>query len=317
MVRIITIVVMDSLEDAFAVDRALVFGIGGSGDVVGTIPTARLLESHGVSVTLGGIAWEPTPRDPVIGPRSLGELTSFEQVNETVALVTGDTQTTDGIGFSETIVADFYDEEVVLLDITQGVDGMITGLNEACDTLGFDLVIGTDSGGDVLATGTEAGLRSPVSDGLGIVALSDLAYPSFIGMLGYGSDGELTRPQLDAALARVASNDGLLGAWGLTKRIRDELDELVTHVPTEASRLPVEAAHGEIGTKTIRNGTVTLELTPPSIVTFYFTPTSVRSYSTIAQIVAEHRSLEAIQAAFEDRGIVTEFEREAARLEQS
>lgn len=308
---------MDSLEDAFSVERALVFGIGGSGDVVGTIPTARLLESNGVSVTIGGIAWEPTPRDPVIGPRSLGELTSFEQVSETVGLVNGETQTTDGVEFSETIVAEFYDEDVVLIDITKGVDRMITGLTDACESLGFDLVIGTDSGGDVLATGTEAGLRSPVSDGLGIVTLAELEYPTCIGMFGYGSDGELTRPELDTALARVASNDGMLGAWGLTRRVRDELDDVLQHVPTEASRLPVDAAHGAIGTKTIRDDTVSLELTPPSMVTFYFTPGSVRSYSMIADLVAEHRSLDAIQSAFEDRDMVTEFEREAARLEQS
>ncbi len=308
---------MESLEDAFAVDSALVFGIGGSGDVVGTIPTARLLESHGVSVTIGGIAWEPTPRDPVIGPRSFAELTSFEQVSETVALITGDTRTTDGVAFSETKVAEFYDESVVLIDITRGLEGMVTGLNAACDSLGFDLVIGTDSGGDVLAIGTEAGLRSPVSDGLGIVTLSELDYPSCIGMFGYGSDGELTRPELDAALARVASNDGLLGAWGLTRRVRDELDDLVVNVPTEASRLPIEAAHGAIGSKTIRDGAVSLELTPPSIMTFYFTPTSVRSFSQIAEVVAEHRSLDAIQSAFKDRGIVTEFEREVARMQQT
>lgn len=308
---------MESLEDAFAVDRALVFGIGGSGDVVGTIPTARLLESHGVSVTIGGIAWEPTPRDPVIGPRGLGELTSFEQVSETVGLVTGETQTTDGVGFSETIVAEYYDEEVVLIDITSGVDGMISGLNAACDSLGFDLVIGTDSGGDVLATGTEAGLRSPVSDGLGIVSLSELEYPSFLGMFGYGSDGELTRPELDTALARVAAADGILGAWGVTQRVRDELDGVLKRVPTEASRLPVDAAHGAIGTKTIRDGMVSLELTPPSMVTFYFTPTSVQSYSMIAELVSEHRSLDAIQSAFQAEGIVTEFDREAARMNQT
>lgn len=308
---------MDTLEDAFSVDNALVFGIGGSGDVVGTIPTARLLESHGVSVTLGGIAWEPTPRDPVIGPRSLSELESFEQVSETVGLVTGETQTHDGIGFSETVVAEYYDEEVVLIDITQGVDGMITGLNEACHTLGFDLVIGTDSGGDVLAVGTEAGLRSPVSDGLGIITLKEIDQPSFIGMFGYGSDGELTRPELDAALTRVASRDGLLGAWGLSRRIRDELDELLTLVPTEASRLPVKAAHGASGTQTIRDGDVTLELIPPSTVTFYVTPTSVISYSMIAGLIEEHRSLKAIQTAFEERNMVTEFEREVIRLNRS
>lgn len=45
---------METIEEAFKHERALVFGIGGSGDIVGSIPTARLLELHGVEVSIGG-----------------------------------------------------------------------------------------------------------------------------------------------------------------------------------------------------------------------------------------------------------------------
>ena len=60
---------METLEACFSADRALVFGAGCCGDVVSGIPTARLLELHGVDVILGGVAWERVVVDPRPGPR--------------------------------------------------------------------------------------------------------------------------------------------------------------------------------------------------------------------------------------------------------
>lgn len=46
---------MEILEDGFSHDRILVFEVSGSRDVVGSIPTVRLLESHDIKVILGGV----------------------------------------------------------------------------------------------------------------------------------------------------------------------------------------------------------------------------------------------------------------------
>lgn len=306
---------MDTLEAAFEYNHALVFGIGGSGDIVGAVPTARLLESHGVATTLGGIAWEPAPRDPRIGPRSLEEIDNVAAVSETFGLATEATRTPNGVAFAESHVAGMLDEPTALLDISRGVDALIEGVEQACEFLGIDLVVGTDSGGDVLARGTESGLRSPLTDGIGLVALSELDRASLLGVFGYGSDGELTTGEVNTGIARAAARDGLLGAWGITPRIRREMERLVEMVETEASRLPVEAARGGIGTRTIRGGDVTVELTSPSIVTFYLDPPVVVETSEIAAVVANHRGLEASRDALIDLGLDTEFEREAARME--
>lgn len=305
---------MESVEDAFDREHALVFGIGGSGDVVGAIPTARLLEGHGVEVTLGGIPWEPAPQDPVVGPRSFDEIEHVERVSDTVGLATGDTRTHDGIAFTETHVAAHYDQPVALVDITRGAEGMIDGIDEACGALDIDLVVGTDSGGDVLARGDEPGLRSPVTDGLGLVALDGITTESMLGVFGYGSDGELAPDELDAGVARAAERDGLLGAWGLTPRVRTEMEGVLEVVSTEASRLPVEASRGAVGERTIRGGEVSLRLTPPSVVTFYFDPAAVAATSELAGYVRGSRSLDEIRDAFEDAGVTTEFEREEHRL---
>ena len=96
---------MDSIEAAFEADSALVFGVGGSGDVVGTLPTARLLESRGVETVLGDVAWERFATDPTVGPRLFDEIEEAERVSGSVAMATSETRAKDGLEFAETHVA--------------------------------------------------------------------------------------------------------------------------------------------------------------------------------------------------------------------
>lgn len=308
---------MDSLEDLFTYESALVFGVGGSGDIVGSISTARLLEQHGIEVLLGGIAWEPVPKDDHPGPRSFEEIDNVEMVSETVGLVSGNTRTQDGLEFTETTVARYFDEKIALIDITNGLGAVTAGIDAACERLDIDLVVGVDAGGDVLARGDEPGIRSPVTDGIGLVALEQLQTTACLGVFGYGSDGELTLEELEAGIARAAEQDGLLGAWGLTRRTRKELEELLDHVDTEASRIPVEAARGDFGRREIRGGEVSLRVTPTSTVTFYFTPSAVAATSLIARSVRGTENLDDAISALQDSGLQTEFKTEQRRLESS
>ena len=57
-----------------AATRALVLGIGGGGDAVGSLSVARHLEARGLEWVLGGVAWERFVVDPYPGPRSLAEI---------------------------------------------------------------------------------------------------------------------------------------------------------------------------------------------------------------------------------------------------
>ena len=308
---------MQTLEEAFDHDRALVWGIGGSGDVVGAIPTARLLDSFGVEAILGGVAWEPAPEDPIVGPRPFEEVTGLEKVTATVGWATPETETIDGVPFSESRVADVLDERVILIDSSKGIGPMIDGMEAACEQLDIDLVIGTDSGGDALARGDEPGLQSPVSDAMGLVTLEALGVETVLGVFGFGSDGELTIDELNAGIARAAERDGLLGAWGITPRIRDEMEAVLETVQTEASRLPVEAARGAWGPRDIRGGNRSLALTPASTITYYFQPESVAGSSMLVEPVRDAAAIDDIVQAFADRGLTTEFELEAGRLENA
>lgn len=301
---------MDTLEALFDKDRALVFGVGGCGDIVSTIPTARLLESHGVEVIYGGIAWERVVVDPQPGPRHFDEIENIDRLNDTVALATKETRTLDGIEFAETNVARHYEEEVALIDIDSGARGVADGLDNACDQLDIDLVVGTDAGGDVLAAGDEPGIKSPLTDAIMLAALSSVETDACLGMYGYGSDGELTLDEITEGIARAAQQDGLLGAWGLTPKIVDELETLVELVTTEASRLPLEVARGKLGEAVIRDGARSVELTPASTVTFYLNPEVVAATSDLDNCVRGTRSFDAAQQALTDAGYDTELDLE-------
>ena len=60
--------------------------------------------------------------------------------------------------------------ETVLIDVSGGAGGAATGIAEAAEALGCDLVLGVDVGGDALSRGDEPGLASPLCDAMMIAA---------------------------------------------------------------------------------------------------------------------------------------------------
>ncbi|PHQ38973.1 hypothetical protein DJ69_08710 [Halorubrum persicum] len=308
---------MDSLEEVFDCSRALVFGIGGGGDVVGTLPTVRLLEQHGVKTVIGGLAWERSIVDPQPGPRSLDELDGVDCVSESLALGSGDTRTHDGIEFAETTVASSLGRDVAFLDVTNGAEGFSVGLEAACNYLDIDMVIGVDSGGDVLASGSEKGIVSPLADGVSLAALTQLSFPTCIGMFGYGSDGELTLAELHQNMGSVAADEGLLGAWGLSSMVGKELEQIVKEVPTDASRLPLRVSQGDVGTHPIRDGKRTVNLTPASTVTFYLETAAVADHSDLASIVSGTDSIDEADRRLRSEGFDTELSYEQSQTDNN
>ena len=76
---------------------AMVIGIGGGGDVVGTIPTSRYLRWLEIPTIIGGLTWERYVNDPEPGPRKMEEIVDIERLSPTVGLASGKTRTTKGI----------------------------------------------------------------------------------------------------------------------------------------------------------------------------------------------------------------------------
>jgi hypothetical protein len=210
-------------------------------------------------------------------------------------------------------------KEVLLIDINGGVRGVVNGLEAAMRELKTDLLVGLDVGGDSLAQGDEPGLRSPLADSIMLAAYAELesrGHRALWGVFGYGSDGELTVDEIEAALNKLAGAGGLLGAWSLTPKIAAEIEEVIKTVPTEASAIPTQCFRGAWGESKIRSGQRSVKLTPLTALTFFMSATKLyETLSRPARAVRASVSLEDANEALHAIGIGTEldFERERHR----
>ncbi|MGZ8621330.1 MAG: DUF1152 domain-containing protein [Solirubrobacterales bacterium] len=291
--------------------------MGGGGDVVGALGSARLCQSFGAEFVLGGVAWERWPVDPHPGPRSLAEIIDARPLSRTTALAGPGTTTPLGGRFAESGMAEFLGSETVLVDITGGPPAVAAGLREAAAILGCDLIVLVDVGGDVLAHGGEPGLASPLCDAVILAAGLELAaeLPVVCGVAGAGCDGELTPAEVDGLVAALARGGALLGSWGLTPALCEEIEAACQIVPTEASALGVRCARGERGTVEIRSGRRTVELSAAGALTHYFDPMAAAAAGEVplAGAVREAGSLSEARDALAALGIRTELDLEEAR----
>lgn len=307
----------NSLEDILrSSSHALVVGVGGGGDVVGALATARFLEFLGLQFTLGGLSWERAVYDPVPGPRKLDEVRNVAALHPFAWMANRDSQTNTGVPFAEALMAAAIGRHVLLVDISGGVQGVVDALETCLTQLHTDLLVGIDLGGDSLAQGHEPGLRSPLADSIMLAAFTELerrGRRTVWGVFGYGSDGELSVDEIEAALSKLAGAGGLLGAWGLTPKIAAELDQVIKTVPTEASAIPLECFRGAWGTREIRGGQRSLKMTPLTSLTFFMSAAGLyETLSRPAQVLMNSTSIDEANDALHTLGIYTEldFERD-------
>lgn len=311
-----------SLEDLIrSSSRALVIGVGGGGDVVGALAAARFLGFCGLGFTLGGLSWERYVFDPIPGPRSLGEVENVRVLHPYAWMANAQTRTTTGVYFAESRMAAIQGNEILLVDINGGVKGAVEGIEAAMKEFNTDLLVGLDVGGDSLAHGTEAGLRSPLADSVMLAAFADLekrGHRAIWGVFGYGSDGELTVEEIEIALSKLAAAGGLLGAWSLTPKIAAELEAVIQTVPTEASAIPVACFRGAWGESKIRSDQRSVKLTPLTALTFFLSATKLfQTLARPARAVSESSSLEEANDALHAIGIRTELDLERQRYLES
>jgi hypothetical protein len=309
----------ESLEDLIrASSRALVIGVGGGGDVVGALATARFLEFCGLDFILGGLSWERSVFDPIPGPRVLDEVEDVRPLHPRAWLANPKSRTNTGVVFAESRMAAAQGKEILLIDINGGVKGVVEGVEAALAEFNCDLLVGLDVGGDSLAQGGEPGLRSPLADSVMLAAYRELAERgrrTLWGVFGYGSDGELTVDEIESALSKLAAAGGLLGCWSLTPKIVAELGEAIKTVPTEASAIPVACFQGAWGHTKIRTDQRKVKLTPLTALTFFMsTEILFHTLSRPAQAVRGSSSLEQANDALHAIGIKTELDLERERV---
>ena len=298
--------------------RPLVLGIGGGGDVVGALATAEACRLHGAEPVVGGVTWERRPIDPQPGPRAGSEIEGARPLAPGVLAASGGTRVRQsGVLFAESRMAELLGEETVLVDATLGPATLADGLAAAARSLGADLMVFVDVGGDALAHGDEPGLASPLCDAVMLATAARLAErdaPVLGGIFGIGCDGELTPAEVLERLAELGAASGLAGARGLTPAVAERLEEAVRAVPTEASAQALRCFRGEIGRSAIRQGRRSVELSPAGALTVYFDPvTALCSAARLAAAVTDAADLDAANEILHGLGVHTEldYERDA------
>jgi hypothetical protein len=299
--------------------KALVIGIGGGGDIVGALATARLCEELGTEVVMGGVAWERLPIDPYPGPRPVREIVDARPLAGSVVLAGPQTRTAGGTTFAEAHMASFLDQETLLIDILDGPETIASSLAAAAELLGADLVVGVDVGGDVLGDGSEPGLASPLCDAVMLAATARLGrrgLKTLAAVFGPCCDGELTIDEILDRLAVLASRGALVGARGISAGMAQELEEVTKLIPTEASAQAIRCARREMGVTTIRRGRRQVVLSPVGSLTFYFDPEqAVASVASLARAVIDARDLEHANDLLHDLGVATELDFERSWTE--
>jgi hypothetical protein len=200
-----------------------------------------------------------------------------------------------------------------------GPAAVANGLERAATTLGTDLLVFVDVGGDVLGEGSEPGLASPLCDAVMLAAASILEHRGVhvtAAVFGPCCDGELSVEELLGRLARVAATGALLGWQPLRPAVADELERAAARVPTEASAQAIRCARGEVGTASIRGGRRSVTLSPLGAMTFYFDPLrTVEHAAPLARALTGAASLEEANDVLHGLGVHTELDFERARTD--
>jgi hypothetical protein len=215
-------------------------------------------------------------------------------------------------------MAELLGQETILVDPTPGPAAIARSLDVAADSLRADLLVFVDVGGDVLATGDEAGLGSPLCDAVLLAAAGRLAVRgrSVLGaVFGPGCDGELTIAEVLDRTAVIAAAGGLAGARGITPEAATTVERAVAAVPTEASAQALRAFRGHSGLTPIRGGRRTVELSPVAALTIFFDVlVAIEAAAPLARAVDAAGSLEEANDTMHRLGVRTEldWEREHA-----
>jgi hypothetical protein len=292
-----------------------VLGIGGGGDVIGSLALARRCEELGTQFVLGGVAWERMPIDPHPGPRPSEEILNGQPLGPRAVLAGPQTSTPEGVAFSETHAAGHLGAETVLIDVSRGATGAARGIRDAARELDCDLALYVDVGGDAIALGDEDGLASPLCDAVMLAAglrLSD-ELPGLLAVLGPGCDGELTPEQVLERIAALARAGAWCGTWSVSSSIADEVEVAARRSKTEASMQVVRCARGETGMAEIRGGRRHVPLGPVGALAFVFELPAAGPELALARAVSESGELEAARATLDELGVRSELDYERSR----
>jgi hypothetical protein len=182
---------------------------------------------------------------------------------------------------------------LVLLDPSNGAVGLRRQLRSLTHTTNVEQIVVLDVGGDILGTGDEQTLRSPLADALVLAASDEQAVPVDVQVVGAGLDGEL-------AATTVHDYERVLGGQyvhRLTRARAQDILRILEWHPSEATALTAGAAMELRGKAEIRQDGQIVELTDRSTDVCSVDHSRALGHSRPAQAVHDSRSLDEAEEA--------------------
>ena len=301
-------------KEVLGSDCAVVVAIGGGGDIVSAAVLGESMRASGLRVALASIVWERLILDPEPGPMKLDNIYLVERESENLVLGLPGCY---AIRASRVIVpqackvASILRQPIHLLEMWRGELGLRQAINELLQLTSCDVVVGVDVGGDILATGFEDTIWSPLADQLGLAAIANSkAEHAIVAVHSIGADGELPLDKMLERLNEIVKLRGYVWVRGLTRNDIELLEEIVEKVETEASRIPLEVWRGKVGTIRLRGGTRTLNTTILNLVTFLVDARKLYKISPLAKAVTGTTTLEEARERMNEMCVFTEYDLE-------
>jgi len=292
----------------------IMLSTGGGGDVATALLYARIASSENTRAVILALPWERYVKDPCPGPIELGSfmgvemldytaLARYECLAERCARIFTPT-VCKAAGLSAATIP------VYILDGWDGELGVRRGIEEVASIHGCEAILVVDVGGDVLARGCEEGLWSPLGDSLGLAAAVNTGLDAKLLVQGLGTDGELSEEELLRIVASLARQDALLWNRGITRKELQVLEEITSHIHTEAGRVPVLGFRGYYGEHRIRGGTRSVNVDIYKTCAVILEARPVYDLSLPARLVRNTTSLEEARQRLNNAGIYTELDLE-------
>jgi hypothetical protein len=227
----------------------LLVAAGGGGDALASLLVSRQLLDNGQVPIVASYSWDRRILDHTPGPRRPEDFEMSRRLTSRSVEITAHSRLHSGGVSSLQLLAETTVARFVLLDPSYGAVGMRQQLIELVEHLACSSVLLVDVGGDLVATGTEQDLRSPLADALALASLADFPIPVRVAIAGPGLDGELAASYVRSRCTAVG---GELFGHLAAADVEPYFPALAQH-PSEATTLLAAAALGMTGRAEIRD----------------------------------------------------------------
>ncbi len=283
-------------------------GAGGGGDVLSAYFVGLILKKEFNSdFVCGGAIWERYRFDKKPGPRSIDEILNARRINDCLAWMKN-ALLPNGFKPAVAEIAEIAGDAIGV-DITKP-NKIAKSIKDFCYSNGLQPV-GVDAGGDILARGKEK-VFSPLCDSIMLCALAEMKAP--IAITGFGSDGELSRDEIEKYLSELAELDALIGVRLVEKNLAEDVLKKAEKVKSHASKIPLLAATGYYGEYESWDFKINVSILNALI--FFLKSEVLFELNEMAKAVKGCKSIDEANEALHALGIKTELDLEREMLEK-